>query len=372
MKTSYIPPFFIVVYLFQSCAPSVPQQTALMQELDAVQVSANEIRILLTDFSFRFSGLVEETADEIIYGESDRDSRENAQLWKMYAIPVVSSSVFIDDPLAALFDVTVFCVQMRLYFETGSGRNMFGVHQSEVVETSIWLENDIFRLAAKMSKEKDISKFKKEIFDWAENNPLENMFFTRRSTVELFSQFMGDDKSSFGAVVGGATANLDNLSRQVTMLSHNMPKQARWQAEFVVHKMLADSVVKESFYDLTLMRRSLSYIDTIFSGNDERFTNILQSHFAEINRQRLETLLFLENEVETINQLIGEERATVLNAINRERLEIMSDINKAGETIIEENLVSLIDHIFIRLVQSLVLIFIFGMITIFIYRRKKN
>ena len=95
MKTIYIFLLSTIIYFFQTCAPSIPKQTALMEQVDAVQLSAQQIRVLLIDFSYRFSGLVEETADEIIYSDADPEIKTNAHLWKMYAIPVISSSIFI-------------------------------------------------------------------------------------------------------------------------------------------------------------------------------------------------------------------------------------------------------------------------------------
>jgi hypothetical protein len=361
----------MIIYFFQACAPSVPKQTALMEQVDAVQVSAQQIRILLIDFSYRFSGLVEETADEIIYSDADSEIKVNAHLWKMYAIPVVSSSVFIDDPLAALFDVTVFCVQMHLYFETGLGKHIFGPYQSKVLETSIWLERDLFRLAEKMSAGKDIADYKQEIYNWSKDNPLRNILFTRKSTIELFSRFMGGDESSFGAIIGNVTANLDDLSKQVTLLSHILPRQARWQAEYVAYNMLKGPEMEAAFRQIGSISKSLSYVDTVFSGDEQRVANLLRLPFAEIDRQRRETLISLTKELEKINKLIREERVAVLNEIDRERLDTISELNKASVRIIEQNMASLVDHVFLRLVQLLAILFIFALIITFMYRKRR-
>ena len=58
-----------------------------MKEVDAVNISAYELRIRLNSFANRFSGVVETSADEITEKCSDPQIQQNALLWKMSAIP---------------------------------------------------------------------------------------------------------------------------------------------------------------------------------------------------------------------------------------------------------------------------------------------
>ena len=68
----------------------------------------------------------------------------------------------------------------------------------------------------------------------------------------------------------------------MTLLSHNMPKQARWQGEYAANKILTDSIVAESFYNLASMRRSLGYIDSIFAGDEDQVIDLMKLPLAEI------------------------------------------------------------------------------------------
>ena len=116
-----------IILTFNGCF-SAPKETALMKEA-GIEISTIEYKIRLSEFGYRFVGIVELSADEIISKTSDAEIKKQALLWKIYAIPAMIRSLSINDPLAAGIDAWILSVQMLQYFEDGYGKDLFGEYQ---------------------------------------------------------------------------------------------------------------------------------------------------------------------------------------------------------------------------------------------------
>jgi hypothetical protein len=79
---------------------SARKDTALMRDA-GIDVSITEYKLKLREFGYRFAGIVELSADEIISKTSDNEIKKQALLWKIFAIPAVIRSLSMNDPLAA-------------------------------------------------------------------------------------------------------------------------------------------------------------------------------------------------------------------------------------------------------------------------------
>lgn len=139
----------VFVFLSGAGCKKYSSESPLMREVEGVDVTSFELRSRMSNFAHRFSGLVEETADRIIAQSDDPDIQQNARLWKIHAIPACQKAIFFSDPLVALIDAWMFCIQMRLYFTGGAGEGLFGEWQSLAVETSERLEADMAALHAR-------------------------------------------------------------------------------------------------------------------------------------------------------------------------------------------------------------------------------
>ena len=119
----------VTIMLTLSGCFSVPKETALMKSV-GVEVSITEYKIRLREFGYRFSGIVELSADEIISKTSDNEIKKQALKWKIYAIPAMIRSLSMKDPLAAGLDSWILSVQMVQYFKDGYGKELFGEYQN--------------------------------------------------------------------------------------------------------------------------------------------------------------------------------------------------------------------------------------------------
>lgn len=145
----------IILLTLTSCF-SATTETALMREA-GVKVSITEYKIRLKEFGYRFSGIVEISADEIISQSSDNEIKKQALLWKIYAIPAMIRSISINDPFAAGVDSWILSVQMLQYFEDGYGKDLFGEYQDIAITASKLIVSDVENLAREIKREDDIS-----------------------------------------------------------------------------------------------------------------------------------------------------------------------------------------------------------------------
>ena len=166
-----------IALTFNGCF-SAPTETALMKEA-GVEVSITEYKIRLREFGYRFSGIVELSADEIISKSADNEIKKQALLWKIHAIPAMIRSISINDPFASGVDAWILSLQMLQYFEDGYGKDLFGEYQDIAITASKLIVNDIEKLARTIKRGEDISKGQNVTRDWTNKNPLKNNKFLR-------------------------------------------------------------------------------------------------------------------------------------------------------------------------------------------------
>jgi len=311
----------------------------------------------LNDFSSIFSGVVESAADEIAEKSSDPQVRQRALLWKTYAIPALYRSVFLSDPLAALIDTWILCIQMREYFEVGAGKNSFGEYQFVAAESSRRLENDVLEIVKKSTVEKELPKASVLIYSWAKDNPVENHYFVRSATSELYAESLMGGERNIRTVFGSILQGVEDISSELNAYSEILPKIARWQAEYFLDQALTDERIA------LMVERSRQEIDSL-----------LVRTFEGVDLQRIETLNALEQQRLALTADLQFERNIILEEIERERIETLNQVRELTDEAINKtsvNMTELIDHAFMKVIQILVVLLIIGMILIYFARKMK-
>lgn len=339
---------FIVCGYFISCS-TISRKSELMEKNEKIMISAYELRGRLNDFASRFTGVVEESADEIIFQSNDSHIRQNALRWKMHSIPVSQEALFLSDPLAALIDITVFCVQMKNYLTEGDGNNLFGDFQYIAIDASKRLEGEIIALwkIAMPGTTLDLSKKEETtIYTWARKHPIESSNFIRASISDTLYAAFDDRDLGFQETIGSIAVGIYDIRNRLTLYTNIVPKQARWQAEYILNQTLEREDIEGSMNDLNRTAESLEHISDVVDQSPEILVH-------------LENLTFklLRSEREVVLHAIREERIAVMRDIDRQRAETLKELtNLTGETVAASmgQLEGLIDHVFWRIIQLLV------------------
>lgn len=352
-----------VITLIQ-CGSTIPTDTKLMRATENNKISSYELRDRLNVFATRFSNMVERSANQISAQTNDPQIKENALLWKMNSIPAANQAIFLSDPLAALIDISALCIQMRYYLSEGNGQELFGEFQSIAIEASNQLEVDVVKIWEHARGKANIDSTKNSvnmISDWAETYPVEDISFLRRSVSDTLFSYMEWGGMGLQETVGSIAVSAYDIRERLTIYTDQVPKQARWQAEYLINKTLDNNNLARSFDNFDRITKSLEDITKIIEKSPDLASQLQYRTMAQLTAERIAIMDVLKNE-----------RMAALADIDRQRMESIKYLETfSGDMLAEviENSENLIDHFYWRLFQILVLIYIVFMITFIILRK---
>lgn len=364
--------YLLTIFLLGSCQ-SIETQTALESKLKKFTYNGEELRLRINNFAIRYTGIVEDAADQIISETNDFQIKQNALLWKINSIPAINEVIFIIDPYAALIDTWAFCLQMVQFFEIGNGKDLFGAHQEIAVNASHKIENEIRTMIIKGLVDEDISHAESIVYPWVKENPIKNLGFTRQSTIDITAKFIADRERNLATSVGGMEQTLNDLSMRLNIYYDQLPKLASWRVEYLTNKAMSDISIDSLNNNFDSITKSIERITKVTENGEVIVDDVIIKTFKQIDLLRLKIKEDFQKERELLVGVLTNEREIILAEINRERLETLEQLKDLSEEIM--NQVSLqaddsIDHFFIRVLELLILIYFVGLITVFIYKRK--
>ena len=334
-----------------------------MKNIEDAKMNSMELSMRMNEVGSRYSLEIENSADNIIAETKDARIKKNALLWKMYGIPALLKCISIQDPLASGVDTYVLIAQMRQFFETGNGKNLFGKHQQLALDAVKRMEEEFFEIASEFRDSALVTK--SNVDEWVRDHPIENIRFNRISTVTITAKELSRKKLVLTTSIGDMVTSINNLQDKLTLYADFIPKQARWQAEYMVYEYLSDSLKVDVFDNVNSLTSSIERISKFIEDSPELISSVQLKLMQDINTQRIATLELLKEERETILEAITSERINTLEEINRERLETLNSIDKLADKSINSSglmLVDVADKILIRLIILLVIGFVLGIV----------
>jgi hypothetical protein len=323
IKLKYISILFITFLINVGCS-TVPQDTVMMKGLEGVKMTAAELGIRLGEFGKYFISKTEEASEEIKINSDDTSIKKNALQWRLNVIPEVIQAVSIDDPVAAGVDSWALCIQQHLFFTTGNGRNVFGKYQYIAVDATAELMNEMERIANDFRDIKYRVDAVNEITEWANEYPIKDLNFHRRSTLDLLAKALGSEEYSLGSTVGSIAIGVHDIRNQITLYTGLLPKQIKWHAEYTAYELFGDSTMKNVMQNFNTIAQSTNRITDVVEETPLLVEELQQSTLNNINNQRIATL-----------QAVSQERIAILEAITAERIAILEDINKKRDKTLE-------------------------------------
>jgi hypothetical protein len=344
---------FLLALIVPGCATTIPQQSPLMEKVETVEISAYKLRLELNDITLRFSGIIEKAADEIAYQTDDPQVKQNALLWKINAIPALHRSAFISDPLAAFFDVWGLSIQMRQFFETGYGNELFREYQYVAIESSEQIESEIVE---KIKVEENLVKGREVLYAWAEQNPIENLLFIRKSTFGLYGDLLEKGNGNIFSAIGTLAQGMQDVSFRLDTYAEHLPKRVLWEMEYLLGEKLIDEKIA-SIIDLT----------------QAELDSLMTKALSEVNSQRVETIDDLRYERIALIEDLRKEIRVILDELDRVRSETLYGVDTITSEAIDKtstNMREVIDHFFLRAIQLALGLLIAGSIIGYFVMRK--
>jgi hypothetical protein len=327
------------------CKTSI-ERSSMMKQLKVRDVTSQELQIRVSEFSSHFADVVEASADEIMSRTSNPAIRRQALGWKIYAISACQSAATSSDPLMAFIDTWTFILQMADYFETGGGKDVFGELQPIAVNISRSLEAQIMNMVKEKVLPEGFDKTQSFVDSWVREHPIKTQFYTRDSTMPLLTNIYRAGKKGTMATMGSIDQGIRDISDRISFLADNLPRQARWQAEYLMENTVSGQRLEETLNNVNTLVKSVDrmalvveqspeLIDkertAVFAGIREERKEVLKS----ISEQRIETIQEVNKEILEVIKVLHEERVATVKDLRNERIETLEYISSQMEGLVE-------------------------------------
>lgn len=348
--TEFCLPVALALAFLSGCSAKAPEQTAVMQSVGDLGVTGRRLRVGATNLLNSYMSIVEVTADSIIAETTDPGVQYNALVWKANAIPAFQRAMFHPDPLVSFVDGWTLSVQMREYFEAGSGRDLFGPQQPFAVTNTRRLEVATDSAVSARLGQQVHDRLRRFVYAWAEQHPLDNPLFLRRSVAEAAAEVLGAERLGGLSTLGSMAEMAQDAQQMALVFAGYMPKEVRWQSELLVAS-LTDSLrfnsLLASVENMEVLMETARFLreapDLIARERTAAFDEISEERLAvlsEIDRERVQTLQEMMAWARSEREVAMEEMARIIAS---EREAVFADVDTITRGIV--------DHIILRLVQ---------------------
>lgn len=359
------------LYYFSGCT-AVSSESTLMKDMEGVKMTSIELRIRLNEFGKFFAGTVEEAADEIISRADNTEIKKNALEWKINLIPRALESLVIMDPVAAGTDIYALCLQMDHFFRIGKGNNLFGEQQQLAINASEDILKEFRDLANEFRDYTDREDIERLLAVWVVQNPIENLRFNRKSTLNLMAKALGGEEYGIGSSVGSMVEGIHDIRRQITVYTDFLPKHVKWQMEYELYNLMGDSTFEKTFNNIDRVVYSTERITKVLEDSPELLKEIQKTTMADVNKQLLITLSTLANERAIVLDALTAERVAIMQEIYQQRIETLDRIDTLAQSTINQSTLfasDVIDKLFWRVLIILALVFVGGIVALKFYKK---
>lgn len=334
---------FLILFL-AGCATAPPEQTEFMASFDGLSMSSRELKLRLYAFTTDFSGKVEHTADLILAGSDDPWVRQNAQLWKIHAIPAMHSQVFVEDPLVGSIKAYALCRSMEQFFSpAGAGAELFGPGQGLAISATDTLVHQVYDLIINVKPDGEFETFAEMVDEYVAQNPLRDLGFTQQSTMSYMAPLLASAGPGGLAAAGAMNQQMRMLNDRMAIYAESVPKQVRWQTELMLEQFpemaaeqreaLMEEVRVESLMAWEILARML---EEQRAATMDELSRERAAVMIDVAGERMATLEFLANERRILLEALQAERMAIVGSIEvltRESLESLEASTRATATV---------------------------------------
>jgi hypothetical protein len=206
---------------------------------DAV-ATQNQVRLRMRSLVDPMCGELEQAADAIIAGTTNRAVQRAALDWEIEGVPALREALFQPDPFTAVMDTWVLCWQMTDYFEKGPGKEALGPAGAQAAATCRRLEEEFTRVVTAAVITRNVPKARDFARNWAAEHPVRLSIANRESTLSRAIERDIVDSFSTGEAVAEITTTLDDLNRRLEIYSDQLLRQARWEMQRFKLELMSD------------------------------------------------------------------------------------------------------------------------------------
>ena len=374
----------VLLLLVATGCTTIARQSPVMKATDAkFSVTAETMRIRTRSLAGPFAGRIEESGNKILFETDDPEVSRQALIWKAEGLPAVRAALFRPEPLTALLDTWALMEQLMDFFETGPGRERLGDWADVTRDASRVMRDEVMAVLEVMVREEDLARGEEFVNSWAAKHPITDSIAGRQSMMREVGIFKTKTGTGGLKIVGSLAVTMDDMLRQIEGYTATIPKQVRWEAQLAILEMAGPENIARSVDLLPVLLDTAEAV----AGHVQDLPSLVSHEREEVlnalRRERIESLVFLRQErLETLAQLSAErvavlehteqlrvavtdalhtEVALINEMIQEQRAQTMLEMESIAERTVDgtfERAADLVDHVFLRVLLALALIFI--------------
>jgi len=284
------------------------------------------LRLRMHEYAITFAANVELAATSIEERAADSTVRRNALLWRIRGVPEMRKACFRIEPIGALVDAWIFARQMdQLFSSDGAGSAAFGGFQHEAVAVSGRLVDQMREIAGSIAVSPETrAEFEHKYIDpWLAEHPLPDMTFVRESPIARFAEQSRASADVFQSV-GTIEELAVTLSQQARIYLADLPRQIQGEVDLMRSDLMASGDLAGMQSDLHVSAAAADRLASIAESMSPLVLNERAIVLDEMNRQRglVMDAVSLEREraVDAIIQGFAVERTELLRNMTLQRL----------------------------------------------------
>jgi len=282
------------------------------------------------------TGDIVATADRIMAETDDPEIRLAALKWKATTAPLYREALFAPQPLIAVLDALGFSYQLMDYFKTGEGAEEFGPYAPQAYQCVDRIRLQLSDYMDDVSDHETMhdglnaAETREVIREWATDHPIGAGIESRESLYGEASEISLELGMELGQAVDAMVTTMDDLNYKIDVLSAQAPDQARWETEIAAYQAMKNLNVREAIEDVgpvlgntrAALAQATESLDTLPELVAEERAAVL----ADLERQLNIALASLTKEREAFMSEVTREREAVMAEVAENRIAIMNDV----------------------------------------------
>ncbi|MFW1396146.1 chemotaxis protein [Vibrio parahaemolyticus] len=323
------------------------------------------MRILTREYALQFFAQVEQAADVLQeqYDPNDKVNQSYVLLWKINAEEGLQAAAYQVSPMAALIDTWVFTHQMKQFYATGAGRDIFATDEAKQV--SAYLANEVDQLAQSLLKKEVYDKTKLFVADFVKQYPFADLSMIRTPAYRAWLEANQISEEDAVTTLGTMPEALGDVSDRLSLVSEQTPKIMTWKAQLLALNSSA-SIEKVNAALNSLQVTADSMRD--FIDNNPEYMRYLAEQMAvelqplvdDIDQKTEARLSQLGEERQALEEMVARERQEIALIITHEREKFAQDMDRVSQEVVNLAMTKLIE-----LVKSTIVYFILFIAAIF-------
>lgn len=296
----------------------VPKRSELARTVGATKLPVSELRARVRGLAPRFSGELEEIADETSRSSENPETRLEMTRFKINSIPQMQLALFRPDPVAALIDTWALLAQLQDAVMAQEETALTPDQLRLAGERFQRMEAEIEQLWKELTGRPEVGAAKAQVHRWAKANPIDRSLATRRSTAGLLAALTTREGVSPLGAAALLIEDTQDLTARIDTLSATLPKQARWQAEYLLRDMISDpTLLSSAGVDPEQLARSVNVATGTVADMPQILARERRILLDTLHQERLETQDFITSERVALTADLSRERAAIMEETDR-------------------------------------------------------